>query len=71
MKMSKLGFTLFVSIIFLPSLASCKDTYQMPAKANRIQLWEDGYWYLLGGNYSWLNYGHDFGTTAWGHDGIT
>ncbi len=28
-------------------------------------------WFLLGVNYPWLNYGHDFGTTAWGHDGIS
>lgn len=71
MKMSELYFTLFVFIIFLPSLASCKDTTQMPAKANRIQLWGNDYWYLLGVNYPWLNYGHDFGTTAWGHDGVS
>ena len=27
--------------------------------------------YLLGVNYPWLNYAHDFGATAWGHDGIS
>lgn len=26
---------------------------------------------FLGLNYPWYNYGHDFGTTAWGHDGVS
>jgi hypothetical protein len=43
----------------------------MPAKMDRIQLWQNGYWYLLGVNYPWLHYGHDFGVTAWGHDGVS
>ena len=72
--MSKLCLTLFptvVSLFFLPSLASCKDTTLTPGRTNKIQLWENGYWYLLGINYPWLHYGHDFGATAWGHDGIS
>jgi hypothetical protein len=28
-------------------------------------------WFLLGINYPWINYGHDFGTTAWGHIGVS
>lgn len=43
----------------------------MPARTDRIRVGESGYWYLLGVNYPWLNYGHDFGTTAWGHDGVS
>ena len=43
----------------------------MPTRTDRIQLGGNGYWYLLGVNYPWLNYGHDFGTTAWGHDGVS
>ncbi|MBI4491219.1 MAG: hypothetical protein HY690_00285 [Chloroflexi bacterium] len=27
--------------------------------------------FLLGVNYPWHHYGHDFGTTAWGHDGAS
>jgi hypothetical protein len=45
--------------------------FPIPERTDRIQLWDSGYWYLLGVNYPWLNYGHDFGTTAWGHDGIS
>lgn len=74
MRTNRLLFTLLpavVSIVFLPSLVNCKDTIPMPARTDRIQLWENGYWYLLGVNYPWLNYGHDFGTTAWGHDGVS
>jgi len=26
---------------------------------------------MLGVNYPWLHYGHDFGDTAWGHDGVS
>ncbi len=33
--------------------------------------WVDDRWFLLGVNYPWFNYGHDFGTTAWGHDGVS
>lgn len=60
-----------ISIILLLSLSGCKKTTPTPAETNRIQLWGDGYCYLLGINYPWLNYGHDFGTTAWGHDGVS
>ena len=70
MGMSRLYLVLFsavVSIASLLSLTGYKGT--SPAPTNRIKLWGDGYWYLLGVNYPWLNYGHDFGTTAWGHDG--
>jgi hypothetical protein len=27
--------------------------------------------FLLGMNYPYINYGHDFGTSAWGHDGVS
>lgn len=74
MRINRLILTLFPAVVctvFLPSLVSCKDTTPTPAPTNRIKLWDDGYWYLLGVNYPWLNYGHDFGTTAWGHDGVS
>jgi len=41
-----------------------------PAERNRILFCDDN-WYLLGVNYPWIHYGHDFGTTAWGHDGVS
>jgi len=28
-------------------------------------------YFLLGANYPWINYGHDFGATAWGHNGVS
>lgn len=37
---------------------------------NRIHF-NNGNWFLLGVNYPWINYGHDFGDTAWGHNGVT
>ena len=51
----------------VPTLAATAT----PIRKDRIPLWDSGYWYLLGVNYPWLNYGHDFGTTAWGHDGVS
>ena len=33
--------------------------------------WNGGDWFLLGTNYPWLNYGHDFGCNAWGCDGAS
>jgi mannan endo-1,4-beta-mannosidase len=60
-----------ISINSLLSITGSKDTIKEPAPSNRIKLGEDGYWYLLGVNYPWFNYGHDFGTTAWGHDGVS
>lgn len=33
--------------------------------------WQGGDWFLLGANYPWLNYGHDFGCNAWGCDGVS
>lgn len=74
MRMNRLhpvAFFTIVSILLPLSLTGCKDTTPTPTKTNRIQLWGDGYWYLLGINYPWLNYGHDFGTTTWGHDGVS
>lgn len=72
MGMSRLHHVLFFAVISIASLLSLTG-YKgaSPAPTNRIKLWGDGYWYLLGVNYPWLNYGHDFGTTAWGHDGVS
>lgn len=66
-----LSFLTIASFVFPSSLTGCKDRTPPPARANRIGLCGKGYWYLLGVNYPWLNYGHDFGTTAWGHDGVS
>lgn len=33
--------------------------------------WGRGRAYLVGINYPWLHYGHDFGANAWGHDGVS
>ena len=86
MKVNKLYLIVTLSVvstISLSSLTGCAGATPipkptptapataMPARTDRIQLWGNGYWYLLGVNYPWLNYGHDFGTTAWGHDGAS
>jgi hypothetical protein len=49
------------------SVTPIQDIQPMP---NRLRLGNNN-WYILGVNYPWLNYGHDFGTTAWGHDGVS
>lgn len=74
MTKKRLFLTLFivvVSIVFQLCSVSCKDTTPTPPKTNRIQLWKNGYWYLLGVNYPWLNYAHDFGATVWGYYGVS
>jgi len=53
----------------MPVLVSCRDSTS--TEPGRVQLWGSGSWYLLGVNYPWLHYGHDFGETAWGHDGAS
>ena len=58
-------------IVSLPVLVVCKNKTSTTARTDRIQLWGNGSWYLLGVNYPWLNYAHDFGATAWGHDGVS
>ena len=55
----------------VPTVAPTLAATVTPERKDRIPLWDSGYWYLLGVNYPWLNYGHDFGTTAWGHDGVS
>ncbi|MCX5643695.1 MAG: cellulase family glycosylhydrolase [Phycisphaerae bacterium] len=66
-----ISFITALLIFYLPGLVVCKDATSTPARTDRIQLWENGSWYLLGVNYPWLNYAHDFGATAWGHDGVS
>jgi len=60
-----------VSITSILTSTISKDTNSALAPTNRIKLWGESYWYLLGANYPWFNHGHDFGTTAWGHDGVS
>jgi uncharacterized repeat protein (TIGR01451 family) len=50
------------------------DEYAGPF--SRIPLWYDDGWWLVGVNYPWLHYGHDFGQAAWAggswpHDGVS
>jgi hypothetical protein len=47
-----------------------------PTPSDRICLLLDLCWWLLGVNYPWLNYGHDFGQAvwpsgSWSHDGMS
>ena len=41
-----------------------------PPQSTRIY-YCDRNWYLFGINYPWSHYGHDFGLTAWGHNGVS
>ena len=59
------------SVIYLSNSAGCKDKNTTSLQPNCIQLPGNACRYFLGVNYPWLNYGHDFGTTAWGHDGAS
>jgi hypothetical protein len=43
-----------------------------PAEGSRVNLGAKGEWYLLGVNYPWQYYGHDFGVAGtWEHDGAS
>jgi hypothetical protein len=59
--------TMFLLLSFSQSLIA-SPALQRP---DRVQLWGSDSWYLLGLNYPWFNYGHDFGETNWGHDGVS
>jgi hypothetical protein len=59
-----------VRIAILVSLLATARLAVAQPSGDRISL-ATGSWYLLGVNYPWLYYGHDFGTTAWGHDGVS
>jgi len=58
----------FIMILVLAGYGRNGDTE--PPKPNRISYCGKN-WYLLGINYPWINYGHDFGDTAWGHNGVS
>lgn len=64
-----------ISILVLAGFAGCDGESATPPEtgtANKtLVTWRDHDWFLLGVNYPWLNYGHDFGATAWGHDGVS
>lgn len=62
-------FSLFAIAIIVFQLPIITGAAQ--EKMDRIQLWNEREWFLLGVNYPWFNYGHDFGTTAWGHHGVS
>ena len=61
----------FTATVLSSTSTSTLATTVTPERKDRIQLWEKGYRYVLGINHPWLNYGHDSGTSAWGHDGIS
>lgn len=66
MRIRFIGFVIFVGMFIQVGAVTSQDKDK-----NRIALWNEQSWYLLGVNYPWLGYGHDFGTTAWGHDGVS
>ncbi|MBL8153330.1 MAG: hypothetical protein JNM70_04025 [Anaerolineae bacterium] len=58
-----------IMLVFLmvTSFASASPAQQL----DRVPLRDGLEAYLLGVNYPWLNYGHDFGENAWGHSGAS
>jgi hypothetical protein len=65
------GILCGVLFLSLGSVVGCSQNAPQPTRTRRFPAWESGDSFLLGVNYPWLNYGHDFGTTAWGHDGVS
>lgn len=59
-------------VILFILLMAAQTVAAMPLRqdTDRIQVGGKSL-YLLGLNYPWVGYGHDFGTTAWGHDGVS
>src|SRR4051812_23900057 len=50
---------------------ACFPLPGVPGGGRRTLDWGSGGAYLVGLNYPWLGYGHDFGATLWGHDGVS
>jgi len=64
----------FSSVFMLSMLVlvGCSaDQSPPPAPQKTTVPWLNGDWFLLGVNYPWIHYGHDFGECAWGHDGVS
>lgn len=61
-----LGLIAGVLVLFLaPGFAPLP----VPAKPKRLNALDRQF--VVGANYPWLNYGQDFGASAWGHNGIS
>jgi hypothetical protein len=56
--------------VVLATVSGCSDE-PVGSNVNRIHLEEGNGRFLLGVNYPWRHYGHDFGETGWGHDGVS
>ena len=52
--------TLAATVTPVPTAVPTLAATATPERKDRIPLWNSGYWYLLGVNYPWLNYGHGF-----------
>lgn len=61
------------SIVLILLLVVIPTTLAIPLQQepDQVSLWGSESAFLLGVNYPWLGYGHDFGDTAWGHDGVS
>jgi hypothetical protein len=59
--------SLAVAVLLLTALPAAA----LPTRPVSPPRWGNGDGFLLGINYPWLHYGHDFGTSAWGHDGVS
>ena len=63
-------FVVLVSPLLLAPGCSRGDAVSSREEKRTIS-WGEGEWFLLGANYPWHYYGHDFGQCAWGHDGVS
>ncbi|MCC6615808.1 MAG: cellulase family glycosylhydrolase [Anaerolineae bacterium] len=61
-------FCVFALLLVAMPMGTARMLQQEPGQ---ISLGADSSTFLLGVNYPWLGYGHDFGDTAWGHDGVS
>lgn len=56
----------FLSMSFF-TLSLCVLPFLHSISPVRAQVGEE---FMVGVNYPWIAYGHDFGGNAWGHDGL-
>lgn len=62
---------LLVAAVSIVALASGWLSSAPAGAYGPLVSWNGDDWFLLGVNYPWLNYGHDFGCNAWGCDGVS
>jgi len=62
--------SIILGLLIVAVMSGCSKSSPSPGGA-QPQAEGDGAGFLHGVNYPWHHYGHDFGETAWGHDGVS